>query len=132
MIELGCGDGAQIALINHPDYIGYDASPTALMLCRERFRGDSDKKFVSDPRGQQAELALSMDVLYHLDEADGSAHLADLFAAAKRFVLIFTTRDASADLPEHIRHREPPDGWFLKLDSPQPLNCAFFAYEIPC
>ncbi|NIQ00794.1 MAG: hypothetical protein GWM98_10685, partial [Nitrospinaceae bacterium] len=45
VIEFGCGDGGQLALLRFPRYIGLDVAPTAIARCRERFRADSSKSF---------------------------------------------------------------------------------------
>ena len=45
VIEFGCGDGHQLSLASYPKYIGLDVSKTAIELCTERFRDDSDKRF---------------------------------------------------------------------------------------
>src|ERR1700722_520959 len=38
VIELGCGDGAQLDLARYPHYSGIDISLQAIELCRARFR----------------------------------------------------------------------------------------------
>lgn len=130
VFESGCGDGGQLALLNVPAYTGYDVSNTALARAQQRFRDDPTKVFVSQYEFQRADLALSMDVLYHLfDDAERAKHLATLFTAGDRFVMIYTTRDDSHDMPGHVWHRPPPDGWTARIDSPDPLNnCSFFVY----
>jgi SAM-dependent methyltransferase len=46
VIELGCGDGLQLALADYPRYVGVDVSRTAIELCRQRFAGDATKTFL--------------------------------------------------------------------------------------
>lgn len=129
VFELGCGDGGQLALLQVPQYTGFDPSKTAVERARARF---SCHQFVSEPTGQRADLALSMDVLYHIfDDAERDSYLTTLFASAERFVLIYTTRDSSHDYAGHVWHRSPPDGWAERIDSPYPVtNCSFYVYRI--
>ena len=62
-----------------------------------------------DCLGKRAELALSLDVIYHLVE-DGvfSQHMRTLFAAADRFVIIYASDSDANDEHEgrHVRHRK--------------------------
>ncbi|HVZ33768.1 MAG TPA: class I SAM-dependent methyltransferase, partial [Polyangiaceae bacterium] len=37
VLELGCGDGNQLALAEYPRYLGLDVSKTAIDLCVQRF-----------------------------------------------------------------------------------------------
>ena len=41
IIEYGSGDGNQLTLAEYPSYTGFDVSPKALSLCREKFLNDS-------------------------------------------------------------------------------------------
>src|SRR5690625_3159471 len=67
VIEFGCGDGNQLELAEYPMYTGYDVSETVIELCRERFSDDPKKRFrlMEEYSGEQAELALSLEVIYH-------------------------------------------------------------------
>ena len=114
VIELGCGDGAQLALATYPSYVGVDVSPTAIALCQERFAADPTKSFVlHDPMetadlGQlpNAELALSLDVIYHLvEDVVFERYMAALFRAATRFVIIYSSDMMGESDSPHVRHR---------------------------
>ena len=72
VIEYGCGDGNQLTLAEYESYVGYDVSPKAIEICREKFQHDKKKKFgvINEYRGERAELTLSLDVIYHLVEDD--------------------------------------------------------------
>jgi hypothetical protein len=37
VIELGCGDGAQLALARYPRYVGIDVAEGSISVCRRRF-----------------------------------------------------------------------------------------------
>lgn len=109
-IELGCGDGNQVSLIRYPSYLGLDTSPTAIDLCRERFASDPTKRFRSYRSGdairERAELAVSLDVVYHLlEDTVYEQYMLDLFSVATRFVAIYSSdSEGEAEWPE-VRHR---------------------------
>ena len=48
IIEYGCGDGNQLELGEYPSYTGFDVSPKAISLCRERFSSDTTKNIQAD------------------------------------------------------------------------------------
>lgn len=110
VIEFGCGDGNQLSLARYPTYLGVDVSASAVAACRTRFSADPSRRFalVDDYVGETTELALSLDVLYHLVEDDVfERYMARLFDAATRFVIIYSSNsDAVADASSpHVRHR---------------------------
>jgi Methyltransferase domain len=111
VIEFGCGDGSQLSLARYPQYVGIDVSPTALRRCHDLFRGDATKSFrrYGEPGAKvlRADLVLSLDVIYHLVEDDVyNNHMRDVFAAATRFVIIYSDDvEAPRDLL-HVRHRK--------------------------
>lgn len=112
VLELGCGDGNQLSLARYPSYVGFDVSPTAVALCRSRFRRDRTKTFeVYDPQrfavlSPRAELVLSLDVVFHLVEDEVfDRHLHELFASADRFVCVYASNEDTPDIGDHVRHR---------------------------
>jgi SAM-dependent methyltransferase len=128
VIEFGCGDGNQLALAEYPTYIGYDVSDNAVARCRARFSHDPTKVFhsLADYGGERADLAISLDVIYHLVEDDVfAAHIRTLFGAAERFVIIYSTNAEIGQPSErtHVRHRHFTDfvaecaaGWQLRQE----------------
>lgn len=116
VVEFGCGDGNQLALASYPDYLGLDVSESALDACRRRFAGDRSRRFQlyrpgpsadGTPR-RSADLALSLDVIYHLTEDPVfESYMHDLFDAARRFVIIFSSDTTVTDPsePAQVRHR---------------------------
>ena len=118
VIELGCGDGNQLKLARYPKYSGFDVSDTAIRVCRETFAGDPTKAFrvMADYSGERADLAMSLDVIYHLVE-DGvfDSYMRTLFNASHRFVAIYSSNkeEPGSGASAHVRHRQF-DRWIAK------------------
>ena len=113
VIEFGSGDGNQLTLARYPSYTGVDVSPTVVRLCREKFSQDNTKTFLTTAEydGRRAELSMSLDVIYHLVEDEVyEAHMATLFDAAERFVIVYSSNwDQDDGLSRHLRHRRFSD-----------------------
>jgi len=136
IIEFGCGDGNQLTLAHYPTYIGLDVSREAIRICNERFAEDEKKSFheLAEYRGQRAEMAMSLDVIYHLIEDDVyGAYMARLFDASTRYVAIYSSDMDSnqQDLPLHLKHRKftqwievnrPEWSLIRKVANPYPYN----------
>jgi SAM-dependent methyltransferase len=114
VIEFGCGDGNQLTLASYPSYIGLDSSYKAIEICKKRFKEDKRKTFfISDPfcfvdnhRLFQADLAISLDVIYHLVEDEiYKAHMSQLFNAGKSYVIIYSSDHEEHSKSRHVRHR---------------------------
>ena len=114
VIEFGCGDGNQLSLAVYPKYIGLDISKTAMALCEEKFANDPSKSFhlydplhFDDDRNiLQADLAVSLDVIYHLVEDEVfDTHMKHLFAASTKYVVIYSSNNES-EQTYHERDRE--------------------------
>lgn len=149
LLELGCGDGSQLALANYPRYVGSDVSAAAVEMCRSRFAGDTSKTFFLNdelPAGLTVDLTMSLDVVYHLVEDQVfEDHMRSLFGRARRFVVIYASNE-DRRLPEaHVRHRrftdwvaaQQPD-WTLRttipnaypFDPEDPENTSFADFYI--
>lgn len=111
-VEFGCGDGNQAAMFEIDGYLGVDISEKCIVQARDRFSERKRWKFqalaeyrlASQP---DADLGLSLDVIYHLvEDPIYLDYLNDLFEAADRFVLIYASNFEYFDpaLP-HVRHR---------------------------
>lgn len=112
VIEFGCGDGNQLSLAEYPAYIGVDVAQTAIELCRDRFADDISKSFrlADESRGQRADLALSLDVVFHLVEDDVfEQYMTRLFDAAERFVAVYSSNKDEPHPAPHVRHRKFTD-----------------------
>lgn len=133
VVELGCGDGQQLSLAHYPDYTGLDIAPSAIARCQEIFKDDASKKFALyvpetfNPAACSADMALSMEVIFHLTE-DGLYHryLRHLFGSARRWVVIFSANadDTTQGIFPHFRPRrflpDIPPGWALRAQYPNP------------
>jgi len=118
VIDWGCGDGNQLGLARYPRYLGVDRSRAAVRRCIDAYAGDPTKSFLAyDPEGMhdpagwlRADLALSMEVLFHLvEDATFEDYLTRVFDSAERFVVIVSS---DVDLPQrspHERHRRFTD-----------------------
>jgi len=135
VIEFGCGDGNQLRLASYPRYAGLDVSPQAVARCRETFRCDPTKTFkhVDDYAGERADLALSLDVVFHLvEDKVFAAYMTRLFASAERFVIVYSsnTDERPPGTAPHVRHRkftrwvdEAAPGWKLVRHIPNRYPC---------
>jgi cyclopropane fatty-acyl-phospholipid synthase-like methyltransferase len=110
VIEFGCGDGNQLAMLNIPNYIGLDVSETILKHCIDKFNNDksksffiySDKAFIDNQHIFQSDAAFSIDVIFHLVENEVyEKYLYDLFASALKLVVIY---GADLDHPQVTSH----------------------------
>jgi SAM-dependent methyltransferase len=99
VIDLGCGDGNNLILMNFSNYIGLDVSHTAIKICMDKFKGDSTKSFylyssvAFDDKQHlfNAQLTLSLDVIYHLIEDDlYQYYMRHLFAVSEKYVIIYS------------------------------------------
>lgn len=110
ILEWGCGDGNQLALAKYPQYIGYDVSKSAIEMCRKKFELDKSKLFIwlEDEvfeNIRRADLALSLDVIYHLVEDEiYESYMEQLFLSSMRFVCIYSNND-DKKYAKHVRCR---------------------------
>jgi SAM-dependent methyltransferase len=111
VIEFGCGDGHQLSLAKYEKYLGLDVSREAVSKCKALFKTDKGKSFrlMSEYKGEKADLALSLDVIFHLvEDSIFEEYMQMLFEASNRYVIIY-----SSDLDDnrgfdgaHVRHRK--------------------------
>ena len=155
VIEFGCGDGNQLKLMKYPNYTGLDVSPTIISKNIEYFNGDYTKSFFvynsnafeDNERKFKADLALSLDVIYHILEDDiYEKYMNHLFNASDKFVIIYSS---NIDSPPNHHERDHmfskwvekkrPDWKLLKFipnkypsDKNDPVNTSkadFYIYE---
>lgn len=149
VIEFGCGDGNQLSLADYPGYIGLDVSRSAIGLRQCRFAADPTKSFFlydgacfTDRVGLfAADLAISLDVIYHLTEDPVfETYMTHLFAAGEKYVIVYATDGERRGTAPHVRHRRftpwveahCPDWRLLEVKhgpSLGPYRTDFFTYE---
>ena len=112
--EFGCGDGNQLSLAMYPRYAGMDVSPAAIDLCKSRFATDLAKsfflydgaRFVDRAGLFDADLALSLDVVYHLvEDSVFETYMSHVFAAGRTYVVVYATNSDMKGTAPHVRHR---------------------------
>jgi SAM-dependent methyltransferase len=117
VVEFGCGDGNQLALMQYKSFCGIDVSPTAIATCRQMFAADPTKRFLLRnglSQDERFDCTISLDVIFHLLEDDiFEGYMEDLFHFATRRVIIYSSnfddlefelRHGMAPAP-HVRHR---------------------------
>lgn len=112
VIEHGCGDGNQLTYGKYESYVGFDISPEAIAICKKKFAGDNAKVFKSSSEysGESGELALSLDVIFHLVEDDVfELYMARLFESARKYVIIYSSNTEEGETMDHVRHRRFSD-----------------------
>lgn len=110
VVELGCGDGAQLKQAIYPLYVGLDVSETSIRNCRRTFRSDQTKRFLhtSEPgaRDCKADCAVSLDVIYHLvEDTVFDSYMRTLVALASRYITIYSSDFDGPGPAPHVRHR---------------------------
>lgn len=105
IVDFGAGDGhvaARLVLPADCSYLGVEPSPSARKLATAAAPA---LEFVAVPPPWSSDLALSMDVVFHLTtEPDRRAYFAKLFGLAERFVLIYGTCDDRTGYAPHVTH----------------------------
>jgi SAM-dependent methyltransferase len=113
VLDLGSGDGALAALLTARRYTGIDVSATTVARCAARFATRPHFRFLTDDRAgdaPQADLGLSLDVVFHLvEDAAFAAHLRLLFGQARHLVLIYSSNVEQSWPSPHVRHRRFTD-----------------------
>ncbi len=109
VVELGCGNGAQLKLYEFPKYLGIDVSESAINACRDILSGNPNYQFVLDTDlmdAYECELGLSVDVIFHLVEDEVfEKYLRDLFFFATKYVIIYSSDYDKEWNARHVRHR---------------------------
>ncbi len=109
VVELGCGDGNQLTYAEYPKYTGFDISKTAIDICKSKFKSDANKEFFVVDKIEtngtdlyKSDLALSLDVIFHLIETDlYEQYMNNLFNLSDKYVIIY-----SSNYEKGQRHHE--------------------------
>lgn len=147
VIELGCGDGNQLKQFHFTEYIGLDVSSTVIQKCKEIFKEDTSKKFflyesalrqvqADIPKNFISDLALSLDVIYHLVEDEiFVSYMKNLFSLSSKYVIIYGW-NVEEPARYHVRHRrftkwinENISGFQLSDRISKDSFCDFFIYK---
>ena len=133
VLELGSGDGNQLKYFHFESYTGYDVSQTAIAICKEKYQNDSSKQFklLTSYTHQPADLALSLDVIYHLVEDEiYTDYMNKLFSSLHKFVIIYSSNtDKNNSTVPHIKHRKFTD--WVKKNAPQFKLIEFIPNQYP-
>lgn len=117
VIEWGCGDGNQLNYARYPQYTGIDVSAKAVEICKKIFHGDNSKRFYCngseqfslDAIGRGYDLALSLDVIYHLVEDEiYEKYMEQLFLSSSKYVCIYSC-NFEKRYTQHVRCRKFTD-----------------------
>lgn len=113
VVEWGCGDGNQLSLMQYKKYHGFDVSFKAISICNNLFSSDETRSFshISSYNGDVYDLAISLDVIYHLVEDNiYEEYMHRLFTSSKKYVVIYSS-DISDDSGKfkHVKHRHFTD-----------------------
>lgn len=112
VIEFGCGDGNQLSMLHVKSYVGVDISPTIIGKCKDTFRADVTKLFLTNEKYLEnplkGPLTLSLDVIFHLIEDDVfENYMTILFDAAERYCIIYACdEDWLENDATHVRRRK--------------------------
>jgi hypothetical protein len=102
-------DGNQARQFHFPSYTGLDVSITPIEKCSEVCKNDPAKRFLISDKNTtklQAELAISLDVIYHLIEEEVyEINMNQLFRSAAKYVIIYAW-DVESDKEYHVKHRK--------------------------
>jgi len=133
-IEFGCGDGAQMSLLDIEHYHGIDVSESAVTHCCEKFKDDSTRSFLTLAQYAaapfRADMSVSLDVVYHLVE-DGvfDTYMHSLFGATSQCVVIYASNKDEKTADPHVRHRRFTD--WVERNMPDWEQDAFIPNRYP-
>ena len=152
IVEFGCGDGNNLSLYSINSYIGIDVSNKAIKICKSKFKNDLSKKFftlsefkMQENSNKNAELILSLDVIYHLIEDEVyNEYMELLFNTSSKYIIIYAS-NYNEEFCTHVKHRkftnwikENKKNWSLKnfikniykYDSKNPTETTFADFYI--
>jgi hypothetical protein len=107
IVDLGCGDGNQTREIEVESYVGLDVSRSAIKTCQSLYSTPSKEFMLVDQYpGAQADLVISLDVIYHLViDKLYFQYLEQLNSLSSRFILVYSSNFVSKKWGGHVRHR---------------------------
>lgn len=111
VVDVGCGDGSQLASLKVSGYRGLDISERAIEIASKHTEANRLYSVMDeDAIGAEeiADMSISLDVIIHLDTDALCSHLDLLFHLSRRYVLIYSanhTGDGLA-LASHMHFTE--------------------------
>lgn len=120
-IEFGCGDGNQLSKLKIKSYLGVDISKTAIIKCKNKFKNDPGKKFMTlhefNKKPSKSQVTLSLDVIYHLVENEEfKKYINTLLDASNKYCVIYSSNEPHDTLQaKHIKQRNFTD--WIKTNS---------------
>ncbi|ANY76615.1 hypothetical protein BBD41_16945 [Paenibacillus ihbetae] len=112
VIEFGCGDGNQLSFMKYKKYVGVDVSQSVINKNKEKYCGDKNKLFYTTEEkdkyiSQDYDLALSLDVIFHLTEEDVyEQYMHDLFSSSKKYIIVYSSNHEEFTVWPEFRHRK--------------------------
>lgn len=93
--------------------MGVDVSPTAVNMCRQKYKDDESKDFYELALYQQNQkdvkydMSLSLDVIFHLIEDDVfETYMNNLFDSSSKYVCIYSNNYEDEYYGEHQKNRK--------------------------
>jgi cyclopropane fatty-acyl-phospholipid synthase-like methyltransferase len=104
LLEYGCGDGNQLAMIDCEKIMAFDISKTALELCKSKVDCETFNKF-KDIK-ETPELILSLDVIYHLvNDVDYNVYMSNLIGKGAKYLIIYSVNEEMDNMAAHVKPR---------------------------
>lgn len=89
VVDFGSGDGVVAQELKVPDYVGMDVLPQSVGQCKRMMPGREFHLIKpSEVVNRTAEVALSLEVIFHLTDEDYRVHMDNLLRCAQRFLII--------------------------------------------
>lgn len=110
VVEFGSGDGAQAELFEIPEYHGVDVAPLVVERGQAKFADRPNWRFSvaseTTIAPQSYDLAMSLDVIFHLTEDRVFRdYMRALTAAPRRLLLVYSSDHDEQARAVHVRHR---------------------------
>jgi len=154
VVDMGCGDGAVAARLDiKNEYLGLDISTIAIDKANQSAKENHSFHcyYPSHQKGlpKAFDIAISIDVIIHIEGEERKTHLKHLFALAEKAVIIYGVDGGYPELSlephmcydEFVPYiRENFKGWDIvdeigndysatKPDDPEGSYCSFYVFE---
>lgn len=111
VLDLGCGQGAILDLIEIIEYLGYDPSMEVVQFLKDKYSTNLSMSFEYDlNKIESKELVISFDVIFHLiEDSVYEQYMKSLFHFSTNYVLIYSSNTNREDsvyaTAPHVKHR---------------------------